>query len=118
MLDGTRVFAAGVEDPMGDPLRGTVQILGREVSFDGVGLFAVRLDTEGRVEAVAAGGLKSFAGGGLELALESRTDLALWRDATGAWQGVVLGHAGPLPAVLERITPRWTRLRWPEIRRR
>ena len=41
----------------------------------------MRLDKDGKLEAVAAGAMKSFRGGGVAIELPERIDLALWRDA-------------------------------------
>ena len=84
------------------------------MTFDAIGVAAVRLDETGNVQAIAAGGLKSFRGGDVAIELARRTDMALWRDAKGQWRGILLGHEGPVPDSLARITDRWDRLRMPE----
>jgi hypothetical protein len=113
LIDGTVIRVSGERDVLGDPIRETVKVNGRDVSFDAVGVAAVRLDERGQVEAVAAGALRSFTGPGLSIELETPVDLALWR-ASGGWQGVVQGIEGPIPEALTRITPDWTRLHVPE----
>jgi hypothetical protein len=110
LTDGTVIHLAGSHDVSGDPLRFTDEINGHPVTFDAVGVAAVRLNQEGRVEALAAGGLKSFAGPGLELALEERTDLALWLNKRGQWEGVIQGWNGKIPLVLQALTENWSRL--------
>jgi len=73
----------------------------------------VRLDGNGEIAAMAAGGLKRFGGPGLSIDLDERIDLALWRSADGQWQGVLQGLTGPIPPALQAITQDWTRLRAP-----
>jgi len=114
LLDGTVILASGEKDVMGDPIQKTIMVSGRELTFDAVGIAAVRLDRLGRVEALAAGGLKKFMSRDLRLELAERADLAFWRDQRGQWQGVLQGHSGPTPGVLTHITTNWTRLRVPE----
>jgi hypothetical protein len=110
LTDGTVILASGEKNPLGDPLRETIRLRGRDVVFDAVGLAAVRLDKKGKLEAMAFGGLKSFKGGDLAIELTTRVDLALWKNARGKWRGVLQGCAGPLPEALRRITRNWTRL--------
>jgi hypothetical protein len=109
LLDGTVIFASGRKDVMGDPLRRTLQLNGRDVSFDAVGLAALRFADNGALEAMAAGGLKTFEAGGMAISLDERVDLALWRDGGGQWRGVVHGAAA-IPEALEEITLEWTRV--------
>jgi hypothetical protein len=114
LLDGTVILASGEHDVMGDPVQKTINVRGQEIAFDAVGIGAVRLDREGRVEAIAAGGLKRFAARSLVIALPERADLALWRADGGRWRGVLQGAAGAVPDELTRITTNWTRLRVPQ----
>ena len=51
----------------------------------------------GKLEAMAAGGLKTFRGGGIEISMPIRADVALWKDRNGAWQGILQGHDGAVP---------------------
>ena len=113
LLDGTVIVASGEKNVMGDPIQQTLAVNGHEVTFDAVGVAATRLGKAGQIEALAAGGLKSFRGGGLTLQLLEPVDLALWHDAKGQWQGVLQGHDSPVPEALARITRNWTRLRVP-----
>jgi hypothetical protein len=114
LLDGTVILASGAQDVMGDPIQETLYVQGHDVHFDAVGIAAVRVDSSGQVQAMAAGGLKTFTCGDLRIELAERADIALWRDASGQWRGVVQGVTGPLPPALIRITRDWTRLRFPE----
>lgn len=113
LLDGTIILASGGKDVQGDPIQTAVAVRGREVRFDAVGVAAVRMDDQGRVTAMAAGGLKHFAGGDLSIELPERVDVALWRNADGAWQGVWQGPDGPVPEPLTRITDAWKHVRLP-----
>lgn len=114
LLDGAVILASGEHDVMGDPIQKTILVKGQNVRFDAVGVAAVRLDSRGRVEAMAGGGLKSFAAGALTIDLDERADVVLWRNPQGQWQGVLQGWAGATPTELTRITTNWTRLRVPE----
>ena len=114
LLDGTLILASGVGDVMGDPITATVSVSGREVVFDAVGVAAVRLNKRGKVEAMAAGGLKRFKCGRFEIKLDERADVAIWRDPKGDWQGVLQGWEGEVPRALLDVTNNWTRLRVPK----
>jgi hypothetical protein len=109
LLDGTRVITAGTNDPAGDPIQTTLEVNGHAVRLDAIGVAAVRLAADGGVQALAAGGLKSFETPDLAIELAVRLNLAIWRDAAGMLHGAV-ETTGPLPEVLTRITPHWTRL--------
>ncbi|HOX59327.1 MAG TPA: hypothetical protein P5205_19355 [Candidatus Paceibacterota bacterium] len=113
LLDGTVILASGEQDVMGDPIRKTMLLSGRHLTFDAIGIAAARHDRSGRLEALAAGGLKKFESPDLTLELPERADLALWRNSQGQWQGVLQGYTGPLPARLTQLTTNWTRLRVP-----
>ena len=114
MLDGTVILASGEKDVMGDPIQKTILVRGQQLTFDAIGIAAVRLDRSGRVEALAAGGLKKFGSPDLPLELAERADVALWRNSRGEWQGVLQGYAGAVPRELTQLTTNWTRLRVPE----
>jgi hypothetical protein len=113
LLDGTVILASGENDVMGDPIRKTIRVNSHAVTFDAVGVAAVRLNKAGKVEAIAAGGLKNFKAGDMAIELPECADVALWRDSKDEWQGVLLGHDGPVPDALARITLKWNRLRLP-----
>jgi len=97
----------------GDPIYSTVNIQGHSVFFDAVGVAAIRMNKEGQVEALVAGGLKSIKTGSFEITLEDRTDIALWIDDHGKWAGVIQGRKGEIPKQLLGITKNWSRLRIP-----
>jgi hypothetical protein len=113
LLDGTEIQLAGEQAVAGDPLVASWEVKGHRVEFDAFGVAAVRLADDGRLEAMAAGGLKSFRAGAQELELDRRVDVALWRDAQGNYRGVVQDWDGPLPAALTALTPNWLRLAVP-----
>jgi hypothetical protein len=114
LLDGTVIHASGKKDVMGDTMQKTITVDGHTVSFDCVGIAAVRLDVNGKLEAMAAGGLKSFKGGDVEISMPVRADVALWKDQHGVWQGVLQGYDGAVPENLESLCKRWNRLNVPE----
>ncbi|MCX6877885.1 MAG: hypothetical protein NTW21_29340 [Verrucomicrobia bacterium] len=113
LLDGTVILASGQNDVRGDPIQKTIKVDGHDVTFDAVGVAAVRVDKDGKVEALAAGALKSFRGGGLTIELPERVDVALWRDGSGRWHGVLQDFSGPVPAALLAYTQDWLRLSVP-----
>ena len=113
LTDGTVILISGEKEVGGDPIQKTMKIDGREVAFDALGVAAVRLGKEGQVEAMAAGGLKSFRTEPLSIELPTRMDIALWHDPNGNWQGVLQDCEGDVPVELLKITEHWTRLRSP-----
>jgi len=113
LLDGTRILASGEKEVTGDPIQQSLTIRGQTVTFDAVGVAAVRLDPAGRVEAMAGGGLRRFQAADLNIELPQPADLALWRDAAGQWHGVLQGWTGPVPAALRGITSDWLRVSVP-----
>jgi hypothetical protein len=113
LIDGTVVVASGEHDALGDPIQKTLKVRGRDVTFDAVGIAAIRIAENGKVEAMAAGSLKSFKAGDVSVVLAQRADVALWRDAHGEWQGVLQDHDGHVPDVLLAITKNWLRLSVP-----
>jgi hypothetical protein len=108
------IHVAGTNDVSGDPIQSEFEVQGKKVSFDAIGVAAVRLDSNGNPEALAAGSLKSFRSENFEINLDERLDLALWIDQNGQWNGVVQGFNGTIPQELLRITRNWKRLGLPE----
>lgn len=113
LLDGTIIRVAGSEQVAGDPINLNLGKEGLDARFDAIGVAALRMDEQGRVCALAAGGLKYFQGGGLEINLDERTDLALWKNSEGEWEGVLQGLEGEIPSGLLEITRNWSRLSLP-----
>ena len=110
LLDGTVILLAGEKDVSGDPIRETFEVHGTVVKVDALGVVGVRLAADGSLEALAAGGLKTFEMDSWTLQLDQEVDLALWKNAAGEFEGVVQDWEGPLPAELLKITPRWAHL--------
>jgi len=111
LVDGTEiVVAATPENAGGEPIKQTLTVRKQAVTFDALGLAAVRLNPAGDLEALAAGGLKSFAAGKVRIELAEPADVALWRDEKGSWRGVLQGHEGPVPEALLALTKDWLRL--------
>jgi len=104
---------AGTHDVSGDPVQTTMKISGHDVTVDAMGIVGVRLDRNGQLVALAAGGLKRFERGAFRIELPERTDMALWQDATGKWRGAIQGWSGPVPAPLAALTDQWQRLAIP-----
>jgi len=115
LIDGTVIYVAGTENVSGDPIRSDFKISGHKVSVDAIGLAAVRLDANGKPEALVAGGLKSFRTGDFKIELNKRTDLALWVNDKGEWEGVIQGWEGAIPLQLLDITEKWSRLDIPVV---
>ena len=113
LIDGTRIVMAAEKDPTGDPIQTTLVIDAREVEVDALGVVGVRLDGQGQLEAVAAGGLKHLRTGPTEIRLSRRLDLALWRGDDGRWHGVVQDGEGDVPPALAALTDDWLRLAVP-----
>jgi hypothetical protein len=113
LIDGTVIQAAGTNDVGGDPIQSEIKINRYKVDFDALGVAAVRLDEDGNVIALAAGGLKYFKAGDFEIDLDERIDLALWKTDTGNFQGVIQGIRGEVPPQLSAITRNWIRLSLP-----
>ena len=80
------------------------------VIFDALGVAAVRLDDNGNMKALAAGGLSYFKAGDFEIRLNTPTDIALWQSKEGKWVGVLRGGNGDIPLTLLNITDDWIRL--------
>lgn len=113
LIDGTVILASGSNDVMGDLIQKAIVVDGHNVTFDAIGIAAVRLDKKGKLEAMAGGGLKSFVGGGVEIVMPTRADVALWKDKNGVWQGVLQGYEGEVPENLATFCNRWIFLKPP-----
>ena len=113
LIDGTYVRISGRKEPAGDPIHETFIWQGHAVTVDAVGIVAIRFESDGKVEAFAAGGLKSLKTEGLEIALPERTDLAFRTDHEGRTRGVVQGLTDPVPEALRAVAADWQRLAVP-----
>jgi hypothetical protein len=113
LIDGTVIQVAGTINASGDPITTEMRVGGQNAVIDAVGVAAIRLNAKGRLEALVAGGLKHVKVGDFEVSLNERTDVALWIDRTGEWQGAVQNESGVIPEQLMKISKRWIRLRVP-----
>ncbi len=113
LIDGTVILISGKENPAGDVIR-TKKRIGKEtVHFDAVGVAAVRLDKNGQVQALAAGGLKYFKSGKVIIELKEPIDLAFWKNENGDYEGIIQGYNREIPEQLLAITGNWTLLKSP-----
>ena len=113
LIDGTRILVAAQRDPAGDPIKTTIKIGGEEVELDAVGVAAVRLTANGRLDAFAAGGLRRLRVRDTTIDLPARADVALWCGADDRWHGVLQDFVGEVPLVLTAFTKDWLRLAVP-----
>jgi hypothetical protein len=111
--DGTLIQLAGTENVKGDPIQSKVEIQNQMVSFDATGVAAVRLNSNGQVEALAAGSFKSFKSEKMEILLDEPVDLAFWINENGEYEGVIQGWERDIPPRLLEITTHWERLGLP-----
>ena len=107
LIDGTLIQIAATNDPAGDLIDSKMKIGKFDVAFNAMGIAAVRLDKEGNVQALAAGGLKSFKTGNFVIQLDERFDLAIWTNLEGKLQGIIQGEVEELPKSLLDITKNW-----------
>ncbi len=110
LIDGTVIQLAGTENVAGDQILSEIKIQNHSALFDAQGVAAVRLDQQGRVETLAAAGLKSFKSGEMDILLNERLDLAFGINEKGEYEGVIQGWEGKIPPQLLKITSNWTRL--------
>ena len=113
LIDGTFIQVAGTKNRGGDIIQSKMNIGNHSVIFDAVGVAAIRLDSEGQVEALAAGGLKSVETGNFTIRLDKRLDIALRKNELGEWEGIIQGCDVDIPPQLLNITQKWTRLKVP-----
>ncbi len=113
LIDGTLILVAGTHKATGDLIDSNMKIGNHDVAFNAVGVAAVRLDKKGRVQALAAGGLKYFKSRTFSIKLDERIDIALWRNDKGQYQGIIQGLEGNIPTQLLTITKKWARLNLP-----
>lgn len=113
LIDGTIIQIAGTNTVSGDPIQTDIEIKSYPVTFDAIGVAAARLDNNGELEALAAGGLKYFKVGNFEIKLNKRVDIAIWKDQQNKWKGVLQGWMDPIPTELLDITENWIRLNIP-----
>ncbi len=100
LTDGTEVFLSGKTDTAGDPITGAFEVAGQKFTVEARGVLAVRFTADGRLDALAAGGLKAFDGVGFALHPDTPVDVAYWHDNVG--HAKVALQDGP-DAVLESL---------------
>ena len=114
LIDGTEIIISGKKQASGDPIQGTFDFGGYKVTVDAVGVVGVRFAANGKVRAIAAGGLKAIRAGSFDISLSKRADIALWYGEDGRLRGVLQDWQGPVPTCLKAITSDWLRLCVPE----
>ncbi len=114
LIDGTVIHIAGENNAAGDPIVKDIDIDGVKVSFDAIGIAAIRIGADGKPEALAAGGLQKIKTGDFEINMEQRADIAMWKEKNGKYKGVIQGWNGKIPAQLLDITKDWDKLGIPE----
>ncbi len=112
-IDGSVIYIAGTNQVGGDPIHISEKFQGAPVSFDAEGVAAFRLDKNGKVEALAAGGLKSFQSENFQIKLKERLDLAIWKNEKNEWKGVIQGWKKEIPPCLLKITHDWQMVNLP-----
>ncbi len=114
--DGTLLWASGSqEEPRGKTIRlDKASVLsndGRqtfEISAEAVGVLACRFDKEDGLVALAASDLKFFHAGGMNIdTADCPTDVVLWKDHSGVWQGVFQAEENRLPQGLKAAAEKW-----------
>ena len=114
LIDGTVVFIAGTKNIAGDPIQKTFPIQNKTITIDAVGVAAVHLDTDGKLDALAAGSLKRLRIDDFELKMPNPADMALWKDKNGNFHGVMQDFTGSIPESLLKITTDWQNLTSPK----
>jgi len=114
LIDGTLIQVAGENCIAGDTIDSKMKIGNYNVTFNAIGVAAVRLDEKGNVKTLAAGGLKLFYTRNFSIQLKKRVDIALWKKDNGEFEGVIQGYEGDIPQQLLNITKNWTRLNIPK----
>jgi hypothetical protein len=80
LIDGTLVFASGQENVAGDHLAVDVMLHERRVQADATGIFAIRLNEDGALEALAAAGLQTLRIGQRQCSFDEPVDIAVRRN--------------------------------------
>ncbi len=113
-VDGTLVCTAGsIDNPAGAPIARHLSYGAHVLDVEAEGIFAIRLSDKGKLEALAAGGLKSLQGHGIKIELPRGIDLAFWHDAEGKPHGLIQDFEGDVPTALKALTQDWQHIRSP-----
>ena len=111
LTDGTVARFKGCHPlPAGDGIDGELAVGGKKVGYRAEGLFAAHVGADGRLDAIAGGGVGRVDGPGLSLRFAVPRDIALRRRPDGTWQGVwqTFAAAETIPAELMKVTGDWT----------
>ena len=122
-LDGSLLWIAASENDFGDPVvlyKERVERKGGrlspEISVEANGVFSVRFDEEGTLNAIVASEVKSLSVGELFFSLsedeigDDPVDVAIWKDSNGTWRGVFQRKNNNLPESLQKLTLVWNYL--------
>ncbi|HPN34898.1 MAG TPA: hypothetical protein PK843_10305 [bacterium] len=114
--DGTLLWASGSqEEPRGETIRlENASVLsndGRQtfqISAEAIGVLACRFGKEDSLVALAASDLTFFRAGGMTIDIADRpTDVVLWKEDSGVWQGVFQAEKNELPLGLKAVAEKW-----------
>lgn len=123
-VDGTILWIAAKESDFGDP----ITLDGAKISLDdgretpeitasANGVFAVRFDENGQLNAAAGAALRRLCVGEFNVEISETeigadpVDVAIWKDANGVWRGVFQRGENVLPPSLEKTPVDWKWLR-------
>ena len=112
LLDGTVARIKGCSPNFaGDPIWGTLTAGGVKIDYSAEGVFAARVDRQGALVALAAGGLRHVSLPGFTLKLDAPEDVVLVKR-DGKWRGLwqTATPSAPLPAPLAALTDDWRTL--------
>jgi hypothetical protein len=109
LTDGTCILARGGHDPAGDPIDETFYCGNRKVAVRAAGVFAIRFNASGGIDALAASCLRHLDAGSTHIDLDTGLDVAVWHNAKGESEGVVQ-RAADVPVAVRTLAARWTRI--------
>ncbi len=114
LIDGTRIITSATNNVSGDTIKLNFRINGFNIFMDVVGIAGVRLDKKGDLEALACSGLKYFKSGKTVIKLVNRTDIAIWKNPDGKYEGVIQAkRKTKIPSSLLKITKNWSYIHLP-----
>lgn len=122
-IDGTLLWIAATASDFGDPIvlqNERIKLkdggLSPNISARANGVFSVRFDKQGALDAVVIDDAKSLEIGDFSFELSDEeigddpVDVAVWRDAQGNWRGVFQRKKNDLPEALRKLVPTWNYL--------
>lgn len=118
LTDGTVMrIKGGFPNLAGDDIGGTLNLGSAKVDYVAKGVFAARVDKTGKLLGLAAGGAMRVKGAGIDIALDSPEDFALYRRADGrlcgVWQTASRGRG--IPEKLKGLADDWIVLQLPDF---